>query len=354
MQISTINAEQFRGTTFFTLTPHRWGNWAMIRDSGKHLEYMTQKAAEIAAKKNQGEKIAAAPLAVASDSGVDQSKGAVTGKKRLLVSAKLDALNTYLSDTKAKLCGVFGVAQQSRVLRGLYVLRNELIEEVNQQAEEARERLTEPTLDPETGETRPGLVPDFLASYRADIERTRTLPLLDGGLGPLFDESDYPSEAQLAERFGLDVSWLALGIPEDLPPALKEKAAAKFESQLQEAAEECKGALRASLGTFLDRLVERLQPTAEGKPKVFRDSLIENVAAFVDVFDKRNFVQDGELAALVDKCKAVLSDPKLTPENVRKYADVRENTRQKFEEISGALNKMIETRKARAFDFADE
>lgn len=357
MQVNTLNVEQFRGTVFFTFTPHKWGCRAKIKDPAKHREYLDRLAAEICAKKGQGAKPTTANVAadlepMRNGATTDTSRAAATGTKRLLISPKLDALTEYLTSAKDKVLGMFGVAQQSRVLRGLYVLRNDLIEQVNGDIEAAAERLTENWID-EQGETRPGFLPDFLASYAEDIEKTRTAPLLEGGLGPLFDPDDYPTEAELRDKFSIDISWLALGIPEDLPPALKAQAAAKYEKQLAEAAEECKDALRASLGSFLDRLVERLTVAEGEKPKVFRDTLIENVRSFCEVFDARNFLNDTELAGLVAKCRALLTDPKLTPDNIRKYADVRENTRRAFEEIQTTLNAAIVTRKGRKFDFSE-
>jgi len=146
-----------------------------------------------------------------------------------------------------------------------------------------------------------------------------------------------------------------LGIPDDLPPALKAKAAERFEKQMTDAAEECKDALRSSLAQFLSNLKERLQDDPKtGKPKIFRDTLIENVRSFCEVFDARNFLKDEALENLVNKCRAVLANKDVTPESIRKYSSIREQTRKQFEEISTELDGMIETSKGRAFDLSDD
>ena len=360
--ITAVDVEQFRGTTFFRLTPHRPGNRVKIKDQSKHAAYLARLQMEIAAAKASKEGRSAVSLSqVAADQTqpsngkTDTSKTSVSATKRLLVSPALDRLNQHLTETKNAICGTFGPAQQSKVLDGIYVVRNELIETIENQIAEAQARINDTWIDAKTGDVNPGFLPAFLEDLPQAIERARTLPLLEGGLGPLFDQDDYKTLADdWKEAFSLESQWLALGVPEDLPPALKAKAAEKFEKQLTEAAEECKDALRASLGSFLDRLVERLTPDESGKPKVFRDSLIENVRQFCEAFDARNFVKDDQLSALVTKCRKVLSNPQVTPDKVRKYSSVRENTAAQFAEIKRTLDGMIETRKARVFDLDSE
>ena len=194
-RINSVDVEQFRGTTFFRLTPHRWGNRAKIKNPEAHAAWLAQLTAEIADAKAKKEGKAPSVTNAAADlppkNGADLSKSSVTATKRLLVSEALDRLNAHLSETKAAICGPFGVAQQSKVLDGIYVVRNELIETVEAQIKEAQDRLTADWLDPKTVEMKKGFLPDFLADLPAAIERTRTLPLLQGGLGPLFDPKDY-------------------------------------------------------------------------------------------------------------------------------------------------------------------
>lgn len=363
-KISTVDVEEFRGTTFFSLTPHKPGNRLKVKDAAAHAAYLAQLAAEVDAARARKEGRAAVSLSQVSADGAagngsraDAGRLALTATKRLLVSEPLEELYSYLTEVKQSICGPFGPAQQSKVLKGLYVVRNDLIQTIEDQITQAQERITADTwIDPQTGDIRPGYIRAFLDDLPAAIERTRTLPLLDGGLGPLWNADDYTKLAEeWKDAFGLDSQYLALGIPEDLPPALKQKAAAKFEQQMTEAAEECKMAMRVSLGAFLDRLTERLadDPTT-GKPKIFRDSLIENVRQFCAAFDARNFVNDSALADLVGKCRKILEDKTITPDKIRQYSSVRENTLAKFQEVKNLLDPMIQTKGGRQFALDDD
>jgi hypothetical protein len=356
-RVNTVNAEQFRGTKFFTLTPHSYGNRVKVTDPEALRLYAEQLTREIKAAEAQGETVEAPPTVTAVPKPGKKgrkSKASVTATKALLVSPPLEALKAYMTAVKTELCGQFGPAQQSKLLEGVYVVKDELIETVDARIEEANARLSDSWID-DNGDVQPGYVPAFLEDIPQAIARARDWPLLQGGLGPLFNPADYAGiEERLKDRFSLECLYIHLGIPEDLPEALKAKASEKFEAKCKEAAEEVTTALYTSLGAFLDRLNERLQPQEEGaKPKVFRDSLVENVRQFCECFDSRNFIKDAKLEELVNACRKILQDPNLTPENLRKYSGVRENTRAQFEKISAALTSALEERKGRAFDFTE-
>lgn len=357
-QLSTVNIDAFRGTTFFNLIPQMWGARRQVKNLDAYAQYLQQLGKEVeaakAAKEGRNVSIAAAAVEGATVGRIDFSKLATAPPpKRLLVSASLDALKNFMKGTKKQICGPFGVAQQSKVLKGIYVLRNEMIKPVDEQITAAQAKILESWVD-DAGDIQAGYLEKFLETYEQDIENTRIAPLLQGGLGPLFDRSDYPSAEVLKDQFSLESQWLSIGVSDNVPEEIKEKAKAQFQSRMTEAAEECKDALRVSLAGFLQRLTERLTPDESGKPKVFRDSLVENVRQFCQVFDARNFLQDTELETLVGQCRTILEDKTVDAEKLRTSTDVREGVREKFAEIQGKLDAMIETKKGRRYDLADE
>ena len=344
--VATVDSEQFRGTTFFSLTPHTIGNRVKVKDNSAYLQYLAQLADEIS-KREASEQGKADTSRAAADlingKGTDKSKLAARATKQLLVSQPLEDLNSFLAEVKARFVGRFGKAQQSKIMKGLYILRDCYIDEVEDDVRAANTKIATE------------LFPAFVNDYQDAIERTRTLPLLDGGLGPLFDPSDYPAEAaKFSGAVRISRFWVKLGVAENLPRALREQCLKEYQAKCQDAAEECKDALRAGLGGFLDNLVERLEVKPGSKPPIFKDTLIENIRSFCAVFDAKNFVNDTDLAAQVAACKKLLEDPSLTPENCRKYASVRENTRAQFVKIQEAVNGMLAERKSRAIDLSDD
>jgi hypothetical protein len=322
--INSINAEAFRSAVFFSLSVQRWGNRAKVKNIDRLADYLALQKAD----------------GSTAPSSVDIGGNMMKATKQLIQSEKLDALNTFLNETKANLCGPFGKANPSKIKDGLFVVSKALVQEF------------EDTLNAALTEMRDVYLKAFLDDYLPAKERARTLPVKEGGLGPIYDEKDYPLSGDLAEMFGLEWQWLALGVPDDLPAALRAQAAEKLEKQFTEAAEEVTMALRVGFQELIAHAAERLTPGLDGKTKTFRNSLLENIQAFIDVFQDRNIMNDTALAELVNKAQEVLIGIK--PDDVRKNADVRTSTLQQFKALEQSLDQIVEVKKSRRFGFAPD
>lgn len=342
-RIQTVNAEAFQQTCFFRLTISRWGARAKVRSKEALKVYLDQLDA--AAQAGQ-----ATRAAVDIPGGrVINGGGALKATVGLYVPPPrnadgTDAENPYenicafLSSTKDRLVGRFGKASPSRIAEGLFVVSNNLVQEYEDELRAAVARL------------RDQFIPPLLADYPAAIDRAQ-LPVAQGGLGPLYDARDFPTVGKLASLFGLEWQWLALGVPENLPAALRAEAAEKMERQMTEAANEVRDALRTAFAELVAHAQERLTDGQDGKRKIFRDSLIENIQNFIGVFSHRNVMNDTDLAQLVDRARQVMVG--VTPERIRDYASVRDNMRSQFEQIRTALDGMITTETGRKFDLSE-
>ena len=63
------------------------------------------------------------------------------------------------------------------------------------------------------------------------------------------------------------------------------------------------GDLYRRFGEAVERVSERLQEDENGKPLVFRDSMISNIRDLVDVVPRLNIFGDDELARLCEQVK---------------------------------------------------
>lgn len=138
---------------------------------------------------------------------------------------------------------------------------------------------------------RADLVESFLTVMDSRIAETRKR------LGPLGRNVSYPTRSEAEAAFGVTRSFMTFGYTD--PAAAREWQ--------QEALSECRATLRAGFADVVSRLAERLQPGSDGKPKVFRDSLVENFESFVQAFEARNLADDTELGALVAQARRVMS-----------------------------------------------
>jgi len=331
--ITNINAERFKQAVFFRIKIRRFGNRAKVSDAAALTEYLRLQKEENAT---------AGTTAPATESGFNR----VTASKQLIRSEALDNLNAFLSETKEKLVGRFGRATQSNIQAGLFLVRVDNVQSFENDLEEAKTKIA---LE---------LLPAFESDYDAAIERARTLPVKQGGLGPLFNAADYPSAVDAVAAFEIEWNWLSLSVPENLPAQLRQAAAEKLENQFAEAANEVKLALQEGFQALIAHAAEALKPGEDGAKKIFRNSLTDNIQAFIDSFNDRNVMGDAELAALVSKAREVLmgieTEGKKTADVLRKDATIRQNTAAQFADIAATLGAAIETERSRQFSFDAE
>jgi len=352
--ITTLDAEQFKDSVFLHVTVKGATPWtAKVTDADKVQQYLTLQAAEIEAKRAAGETIDRSRIALEAPSGATgkANKTALRMTKRLLYSPQFDALRKHLSEAKYAIVAppqYGGLANPSGIMDGLFELHKSLVPRVNAHIEEAKRKLTEPWEDSE-GMEHAGYLVEFLADYPAAIERARTAPVLDGGLGPLFNLADYPSEAEVRAAFDIDRRWLAFGVPEGLPPELRQQALDELRADLRNAGATIKESLRNGFLELLAHGRDVLTTKPGEKPKAIKESLFGNVLQFCEVFSARNTQNDTELAALVDQCKQTLTG--FDPDKARKFESVREEAAARFAELHRAVDGMITQAKARRFDF---
>ena len=329
--IKTINAERFKATAFFSLTlRRRFGNRARIRDGSKLAEYIALKAQ--ARQEADDSAMFASPV---------QMDGKCSATIELISSEPLNQIVEFMNGVKDKLVGpIRGMANPSMIKEGLYSASIDLVQQF------------EDILNNGNLMLESSYVPAFLEDYPDAIERAKTLPVTQGGLGPLFNASIYPTKTSLKDAFKFEWQWLALSVPEGLPEGLREAAQAKLEKQLTDAADEISQALRESFSSLIAHAADRLSPAENGKAKIFRETTIKNIEDFISTFSSRNVMNDVELQLLVEKAKSVLRENGgVTPERLRKYAKVRQDVGQQFKEIQKSIDSMIVEKAGRKFNF---
>ncbi len=126
-------------------------------------------------------------------------------------------------------------------------------------------------------------------------------------LGELFSEMDYP--VNIRSRFGFDWQYFVLDVPGKagiLTPEIYEREKAKFHAMMEETRELAMAALRQEFTDHVNHIVERLTRSEDGKPKTFRNCMIEKIQAYLSGFDARNLFGDEQLAEMVSKAKAII------------------------------------------------
>ena len=167
-------------------------------------------------------------------------------------------------------------------------------------------------------------------------------------LGPLFDAKQYPTQKDVETAFSIDWSYVSFSTPENLEHvdrALFADAQKKFERKMSEAFVEVRMVLRASLREFLARFADKMKPDADGKPKVFRNSVLDEITDFLNSFDVRNLTDDKELAAVVAQVRKLTKT--LDPEQLREMETVRKNALISAEKAVAAIDGLISKSRGR-------
>ena len=126
-------------------------------------------------------------------------------------------------------------------------------------------------------------------------------------LGKLFRMEEYPSKEDLRDRFSIryritpvpDADHFIARLASDDTDRVKRDIERHIEEQLHDAV----GDLYRRLAEAVERVSERLNEDGDGKPLVFRDTMISNIRDLVDVVPRLNIFGDQRLARLCEEVK---------------------------------------------------
>ena len=319
--VSVINLEKFKDTVLFAITIRRWGNSTRIRDMAALEKYIAESKQQTPGEESNGN--GAPSVFIASDR--------VKSNKTLVRSTKLDRLNKAMNALKGR---VESISIPSYFRPGMFVSKQSNVNMVETTLKDGWKAIEENELK------------DFLAGYAEDVKAAQFTPVKKGGLGPLFNASDYPDEDTLRGMFTVEWFWMALSVPENIPDELRDEANAKFQKRMQDAAEQIEQALRSELLELMAHAEERLTSAPGEKPKIFRDSAIANIMDFIQTFDSRDVFSDLKLRPILEQAKAILLDDKgnskINPQKLRDFPSVREAARVQFAKIREQLDGLIE------------
>ena len=125
-------------------------------------------------------------------------------------------------------------------------------------------------------------------------------------LGRLFNVADYPDT--LVGLFKVEHDFPSIEAPEylrQLSPELYRQEQVRVQDRFAEAVRLAEEAFTAEFAKVVSHLTERLSGTDDGKPKVFRDSAVENLSEFFQRFRSLNVGSDAELERLVEEAQRI-------------------------------------------------
>lgn len=162
-------------------------------------------------------------------------------------------------------------------------------------------------------------------------------------LGELYNDFDYPSVEELSRKFRMtfDPSPLPVGKHFSIP--IDAEALAEMQAEIEERATE---AFRESVTELWGRvyavataMAERMEPDPSGKDKVFRDSVVDNIAELADILPKMNIAGDPNLDAMAERLQKELAT--YEPEKLRIDKGLRKEALKKAQDIAQYAGRQV-------------
>ena len=165
-------------------------------------------------------------------------------------------------------------------------------------------------------------------------------------LGSLYNPADYAEDVR--EQIGVDWDFPALEPPaylQFLNPNLHANAMEQFKARLEATVAVAEAAFLEQFREAVGHLAERLTGTEDGKPKVFRDSAVDNLKEFFERFKLLNLGSNPELEEFVERAKAIVGNR--DAEDLRNMGRFRAEVATGLSQLSGELTSMTVDRPRR-------
>jgi len=166
-------------------------------------------------------------------------------------------------------------------------------------------------------------------------------------LGRLFNPSDYP--VSLRDEFTVSWDFPAVEPPnylQQLNPALYEQQCQRVQARFDEAVQLAEQAFLEELSKLVEHLGERLSGADDGKPKVFRDSAVENIGEFFDRFRRLNVHSSEQLDGVVERARNLLKG--VQPQELRDNAQLRSRMATQLSNVQASLDGLMVDRPRRS------
>lgn len=172
-------------------------------------------------------------------------------------------------------------------------------------------------------------------------------------LGELFCQTDYP--ADITHDFELYWEFPSVDPPDylkQLNPALYEEQQARVAARFESAIAMAEDAFTAELQEMVSHLCDKLGGADDGKPKIFRDSAIDNIRNFFNRFKEMNIGSNAQLDALVDQAEAILGG--VDPADLRRDGLLRHQIAQQMATVKETLDQLVIEKPTRHIELPDE
>jgi len=165
-------------------------------------------------------------------------------------------------------------------------------------------------------------------------------------LGSLFNPADYP--VTLEGLFKIEWDFPSVEPPNylrDLHPDLYEQECERVAARFDEAVRLAEQAFIEELHDLVSHLTERLTGQTDGRPRVFRDSIVGNLTEFFQRFQQLNVRSNDDLDRLVEQCQGIVRG--VEPQLLRDNQGLRQQVATELTQVENVLDSLLVDRPRR-------
>ena len=165
-------------------------------------------------------------------------------------------------------------------------------------------------------------------------------------LGDLFDPADYPPS--LAGLFAIEHDFPSIEPPpylRQLSPELYRQESQRVQARFEEAVKLAEQTFVEELSKLIDHLTERLSGQEDGRPKVFRDTVVTNLTDFFERFRTLNIRSNEQLDEVVQQAQRIVQG--IQPQQLRDSEWFRLHTSSRISAVQARMDQLMVDRPRR-------
>jgi hypothetical protein len=210
---------------------------------------------------------------------------------------------------------------------GVRLVRQDRIKQFATQMREFQEELTEAV--------------ENLDRHYTDLKTTARQRL-----GALFCPSDYPQT--LLGMFEISYEFPSIQPPDylqQLNPQLYKEECRRVQNRFDEAVRLAEEAFLGELSKLVTHLADRLSGQEDGKPKIFRGTVVDNLTEFFQRFRELNISSNEQLDRLVSDCQRIIRG--VEAQDLRDNAGLRQQVATEMSRVQSVLDGLLVDRPRR-------
>jgi hypothetical protein len=174
----------------------------------------------------------------------------------------------------------------------------------------------------------------------ADLARLAKIALAKGKPN-LANPDDYPTAAEMRDKFGIDVRYMPVPTTGDFRVGISDEDKQTLQNQLSDAeANAATHVIKEMLAPMKDA-IEKLSVPIGDKGSVFRDTLIDNIVNVAERMNKVNLSDDPDVQESIDDLRSLVHTYANNKDVLRSSQSVREKAANQIEDLVSQMSTLV-------------